>query len=175
MTNDQSLAQDYFLLVSRLVPYKHVELAIQASNEKGFTLKVVGQGPEYAKLAELAGPLVELLGFVDEKRLASLYANARAVIYTPKDEDFGIIPIEALSYGKAVIAHNSGGVQETLQDGVTGFLFNDYSVSGLIEAIERFNEASFDSHVAVARANEFSEENFRKKITQIVTDVTEAK
>ncbi len=169
-SNNSSVGEGFFLVVSRLVPYKHVELAIEASNRLGFNLKVVGQGSEFNRLAALAGSTVELLGFVSEDELGLLYQQCKGVIYTPRDEDFGLIPIEAMAWGKPVIAHNSGGVQETIQDDVTGILFDEYTVDGLIGAIQRFEEVTFDPNVLYEHTQKFSEERFRESLLQVVHD-----
>ncbi|PYU97333.1 MAG: glycosyl transferase, partial [Acidobacteria bacterium] len=109
-----STIEDYYLVVGQLVDYKRADLAIEACNRLGRPLRVVGDGAEYRRLRRLAGPSVKFLGFLPEAALREHYANCRAVLF-PGEEDFGIVPVEAHSYGRPVIAYGRGGVLETVQ------------------------------------------------------------
>src|SRR3989344_5043370 len=134
---------DYFLYVGRLAKMKGVDLAIRACNELKLPLKIVGTGAGEEYLRSIAGKTIEFLGSVDDEQLGELYAGCKAVIFPAEDEDFGIVPVEAMGYGKPVIAHNSGGVRETVVDGKTGILFDELSVAGLGEAIKKIQSTNY--------------------------------
>ena len=146
---------DYYLILSALAPYKQVDLAIEAANRAGFKLIVAGSGPDYDRLADLAGPTVELAGRVDDDRAIELYANCRAFIF-PGEEDFGITPLEAMASGKPVVALGRGGVWDSvrpinpppadrpspgvyppLEGPVGGVFFYQSTPEALIEAVNR--------------------------------------
>lgn len=159
----------YFLYVNRLAFAKHPEIAVAACTDLQLPLKVVGTGKLLPHLKEIAGETVEFLGAVDDVTLHSLYANAAALLYPVSDEDFGIVPVEAMGYGVPVIAHNSGGPRETVIDGKTGVLFNDLSTEGLIAAINNYKKRSFSIATIHAHALEFKKAYFKEKIAQFVT------
>lgn len=163
-----STDRKHFLVVSRLVAYKHVELAVLACTILREPLVVVGEGPEYASLKAMAGDTVKFVGFVPDDILQQLYQEAKALIYTSYDEDFGITPLEAMAHGTPVIAHRSGGMQESIMDGVTGMFFDDYSVEGLQSAIRMLKARKFDESVCIRRAQEFSFERFKEQLVHIV-------
>ncbi len=137
---------DYYLVVSRLVPYKRVDVAIEACNRLQRRLRIVGTGSEYKRLRKLAGPNVEFIGQLDEQSLHEMYANCRALLF-PGEEDFGIVPVEAQSHGRPVIAYGRGGVLETVTGqyvddddapNCTGVFFQQPDSEALCEAIRRF-------------------------------------
>jgi glycosyltransferase involved in cell wall biosynthesis len=143
---------DYFLVVSAFAPYKRVDLAVEAFNRIGYPLKIVGSGPMESRLRAAAKPNVELLGWRDRSELSALYAGCRALIF-PGEEDFGIVPVEAMAAGRPVIALGRGGALETViapgrasDPAPTGVFFEEQSVEGLLEGISRFekHEAAFD-------------------------------
>lgn len=138
-----SKQQSYYLYVNRLALAKHPELAVQAANTLGIPLKVVGTGSMLAELQALAGPTVEFLGAVSDENLAELYKNARALIYPAQDEDFGMVPVEAMAFGTPIIAHRSGGPKETIREGVSGVFFDQLDVQSLVDAITLFDQ-TFD-------------------------------
>ncbi len=154
----------YYLYVNRLAFAKHPEIAVEACNQQNLPLKVVGDGHMRSQLESLAGSQIEFVGSVDDNQLAELYSGATALLYPVEDEDFGIVPVEAMGYGVPVIAHNSGGPKETVVDGKTGLLFDDLSVAGLIEAIESFNKIKFDRMKIHQQARKFSKQNFLDSI-----------
>ncbi len=162
----------YFLVVSRLSAYKNIDIAIKAFNELKLNLKIVGVGREEKKLKEIAGPTVEFLGFTDDEQLAKLYSGCQAFIYTTSDEDFGITPLEANSFGKPVIAFRSGGVLETMIEGKTAVFFNELSSLSLIEAVRRFREGGDHWNADLIRKNSerFSKERFKKEFKDFVED-----
>lgn len=167
--------QDYFLYVNRLALAKHPELAVEVCLRNNWPLKVVGTGKMLSQLQELAHGKVEFLGAVNDAELARLYAQARALLYPVEDEDFGIVPIEAMAHGTPVIAHKSGGPKETVLDGKTGLFFEDLSVKGLEKAVQQFikQEQSFHPNVLHAHALSFSKERFQKEISKIVTGLAD--
>jgi glycosyltransferase involved in cell wall biosynthesis len=163
-------ADDFYLVVSALVPYKRVDLAILAATALRRRLLVVGTGPEAARLRTLAGPTVEFLGWRSDAEIAHLYRRCRAVLF-PGCEDFGIVPLEAMAAGRPVIALAAGGALETIappggEVPPTGLLFGEQSVEGLTAAMRRFEagEVCFHPKALRARAEQFDRERFRAAI-----------
>jgi glycosyltransferase involved in cell wall biosynthesis len=155
----------YFLSVGRLTYAKRVDLAIAACNNLKLPLKIVGQGKEEVSLRSIAGPTIEFVGSVSDSELAHLYAGARAFIFCALDEDFGMVPVEAMGYGLPVVALAQGGVLETVVDGSTGILFNNPTVSSLEGAIKKFLKLKKDwSAACVEQAQKFSKERFKKEL-----------
>ena len=163
---------EYYLYVNRLALAKHPELAVAACNRLGLPLKVVGTGPMLARLREAAGAGVELLGAVSDQQLHRLYAGAKTLLYPAEDEDFGMVPVEAMGHGVPVIAHRSGGPSKTVIDGRTGVLFDELSEQGLVEAIERAGSHSFDRQVIYRHARQFSRQEFVKQLEEFLGGVT---
>lgn len=171
---------DYYLVVSRLVPYKRVELAIEACNRLGRRLRIVGDGPEYKALRKLAGPRVEFLGRLDESALHEIYARCRALLF-PGEEDFGIVPVEAQSHGRPVIAYGRGGALETVTADLagvadpancTGIFFSHPTVDSLCDAIERFEhvESRFRPQFIRNSVERFSLERFQAEFARFVLE-----
>jgi len=155
--------EDYFLIVSALVPYKRIDIAIEAFNRSGRRLKIVGIGPEYRRLKKQAGPTVEFLGALEAEDLRAAYQGARALIM-PGEEDFGINALESQSCGVPVIALNRGGATETVIPGETGWLFADLSMSSLLGALDKFEGIAFNKNSIRKNALEFSRENFKVEV-----------
>ena len=124
---------DYYLVVSRLVDYKRVDLAIEACNQLGRPLRIIGDGEEYRRLRRLAGPSVTFLGYVPDEVVRENYARCRALLF-PGEEDFGIVPVEAQSYGKPVVAYGRGGALETVLGGLPGGGFDPEVATGVFFA-----------------------------------------
>jgi glycosyltransferase involved in cell wall biosynthesis len=173
-------ATPYYFIVSRIVGAKGLELAVDAALKMGFKLKIAGSPAgyyfEHNKLVKKARSTssgqaqnVEFLGQVSDQALAKLYAGAKGFLALSKDEDFGITPVESQLCGTPVIAYNGGGYKETVIDGKTGVLFNDYSVDGFITAIKRFEGLKFNSKDCIENAQKFSKERFRKEIKEFAT------
>jgi glycosyltransferase involved in cell wall biosynthesis len=160
----------YYLFLGRLVPYKRADLAVAACARLDRPLKVVGGGRGEGGLAEAAGPRTEILGGVADDALVKLLSGARALLF-PGEEDFGIVPVEALAAGVPVIAYGRGGARDTVEDGVTGVLYEDSGVEGLCGAIERFEALSFDDEELRRRAAGFSPERFRREMTELLMAV----
>lgn len=154
---------DYYLVVSRLIPYKRIDLAVQACTALGRPLKVVGGGRDAPRLARLAGPTVELLGRVSDADLRALYAGCRALLF-PGEEDFGLAPLEAQASGRPVVALAAGGALDTVRDGVTGVLFREQSAEALIAAIERFEALRLDPRLMRSHAAQFDTPVFARRL-----------
>lgn len=160
---------DYFLMVSRLVPYKRFDLAIEAFNALGLPLWIVGDGRDRAALERQAGPTVRLLGRVSDIELAALYARARAVVFMSED-DFGIAQVEAQAAGRPVIALGAGGALDTVIDGETGVHVREQTTASLVEAVRRFERLSFSPERNVAHAARFSKERFARELVALVDE-----
>lgn len=165
---------EYFLMVSRLVPYKRFDLAIDAFNALGLPLRIAGSGRDREALERRAGPEVQFLGHVSDDELAQLYARARAVVFMSED-DFGIAQVEAQAAGRPVIALGAGGALDTVVDGVTGVHVAEQTVESLIEAVRRFDGMSFATQRIVEHAQQFSAQRFANELIRIVEETREAK
>jgi glycosyltransferase involved in cell wall biosynthesis len=155
----------YFLVLSALVPYKKVDLAVKVCTKRKWPLVVVGKGGEEKRLRKMAGPWVNFKGWAPEEDIPKYFSHAKALLF-PGREDFGIVPVEALASGCPVIAFSEGGVKDTLEDGVTGVLFNEQTEESLEKAMERFLTLKFDPEVLNKRAQAFSRARFLFK-TQV--------
>jgi glycosyltransferase involved in cell wall biosynthesis len=157
-------ARDYFLVISALVPYKRVDLAVQVCTKKGWPLVVVGTGSERKKLQKMAGPTVRFEGWASDEAMPRYYDRAKALLF-PGKEDFGIVPVEALASGCPVIAFGEGGVRDSLVDGVTGVFFQAQTEPSLTRAIEKFMEGPApDPEALRQRALGFSKDRFLSEI-----------
>lgn len=160
---------DYFLMVGRLVAYKRFDLGIRAANALGIPLVIVGTGVEEKRLKQLAGRTVRFVGQITDDALAHLYARARAVIF-PQEEDFGIVPLEAMASGRPVIAYDRGGAQETILRDVTGTFFPEQTVESLTAALERFDRMAFDREACIAQAKKFDVPRFVEAMERSLSD-----
>jgi glycosyltransferase involved in cell wall biosynthesis len=151
------------LVVSKLVPYKRIDLAVRAATGLGAPLRVIGDGPERARLEAIAGPSVRFEGWIDDASLAEAYRGARAFLFTGL-EDFGIVALEAQASGTPVVAFAGGGSLETVLDGKTGILFAPQTVEALVAAIRRLDALPLDADAARAHALRFSRARFRAEI-----------
>ncbi|MFC1548653.1 glycosyltransferase family 4 protein [Candidatus Omnitrophota bacterium] len=164
---------EYFLIVSRLVPYKRVDIAIEAFNELGLQLKIVGDGPEYSRLKKMAKPNVEILGYVEsEQTMLELYRGCKAFIM-PQHEDWGIAPLEAQACGKPVIAYARGGALEYVIEGKTGQLFYEQTPEAIMNAVRNFKKTAFDPGFIRDNALKYDTPVFKKQISDFVEDVCE--
>ncbi|MGD2207252.1 MAG: glycosyltransferase [Anaerolineae bacterium] len=154
---------DYFLIVSRLIPYKRIDLAVRAFSEVGLPLWIGGDGRDRARLEAIAGPNVRFLGYVPDEEVGSLMAHCRAFIF-PGLEDFGIAPVQAMAAGRPVIAYKGGGALDTVVEGVAGTLFDQQTPESLASAIRRFDEAVFDPAAIRAHAERFDVRVFKSKL-----------
>lgn len=158
-TPDGKPPGDFDLIVSALVPYKRIDIAVRAYSRTGRKLKIVGIGGEAGRLKALAGPSVELLGRLPDADILELYRRCRALVF-PGEEDFGIVPVEAQACGRPVIALARGGATETIRDGVSGVLFQDQTEASLLEAVEKAGDLSWNPEAIRAQAENFSEARF---------------
>ena len=158
------------LIVSALVPYKRVDLAIRACALAGAPLRIVGRGPELARLRETAGPSVEFLGSLSDEQVRTAYQDAAAVLL-PGIEDFGIVPVEAQACGRPVIALAEGGACETVIDGSTGILVAEPTDPAFAAAIDRVRRVRFDATAIRQHAVRFSRERFHAAFKQQVDQV----
>jgi glycosyltransferase involved in cell wall biosynthesis len=172
--------EDFFLTVSRMVPYKRVDLIVDAFSEMGLPLVIIGDGPDFKKIKSLAGKNIEFLGFQKDEVLKEYMQKARAFVFAA-EEDFGIVPVEAQACGTPVIAYGRGGVRETvvpmqgLEDGTqstepTGIFFYEQTKEALIEAVREFIkvEDKFDPQVIRRNAERFRIERFRREFREFV-------
>ena len=146
-----------YLLLGEAVAYKRFDLGVRACRTLGRDLIVAGSGPHHDRLRRLAGPRTRFVTDPGNEEVRELYRSCRALIF-PGEEDFGMVPVEAMACGRPVIARNAGGATETVVDGSTGILYDEDSEEGLMNAIRRFeaSEDTFQSRDAVAKANLFS-------------------
>jgi glycosyltransferase involved in cell wall biosynthesis len=170
---------EYYLVVSRLIDYKRVDLAIEACNRLNRPLRVVGDGDQYKYLRKLAGPSIKFLGRLDDEAVRENYARCRALLF-PGEEDFGIVPVEAQSFGRPVLAYGRGGVLETVQglmtgdalnvEGATGVFFAEQTVDSLVEAIEFFEsvESRFSPSFIRHSVERFDTSRFKSAMTDFI-------
>ena len=159
--------QDYGIIASRLVPYKRVDMAVDAFTRLGKPLKVVGSGRGLKELKEKAGPTIEFVGYASDAELPGLIARA-AMYLMPGEEDFGIAPVEANAAGVPVVAYAAGGALDVQVDGQTGCLFEQPTVDSLCEAIERAYATPWDTEVIRRNAMRFDVETFKEKIERVI-------
>ncbi len=166
IVNDEEIS-DYYLMVGELVAYKRPDLAIEAFNRTGKKLVIIGGGEMLKQLKALANPNVTFLGSQPFEQLKHHYSRCKALIF-PGEEDFGIVPVEAMASGRPVIAYGKGGALETVVDGVTGVFFKAQSVEAIIDAVERLEVIKTDPHAIAAHAAKFDETVFMSKMKKFV-------
>ncbi len=160
-------SRNYFLIVSALVPYKKVDLAVESFNRSGLPLVIIGEGPERKRLGKLARPNVKFLGWQPKDNIREYYHNARALIF-PGEEDFGIVPLEAQAMGCPVIAYGKGGVKETVLEEKTGIFFNRPQIESLTEAVKKFQNLTFDPVFLRAHAIKFDRRVHLEKLRNFI-------
>lgn len=160
-------SEDFFLIVSTLTPYKRIDLAVQLFNKISRKLVIIGDGPQRKYLQNIAGDDIDFLGFKDDKTVAEYLGNCRALIF-PGEEDFGIMPIEAMACGKPVLGYGHGGLTESVIPGVTGEFFNEPTVASLEDGLARLilNEKNYDPRACRKQALQFEKEKFINNIKQ---------
>ncbi len=162
-----ALPDEYYLLVSRLVPYKRIDLAIQAFRHLPHQLVIIGEGSQKNALQKLASPNVKILGGLSEAKLAAFYQNTRALIF-PSEEDFGIVSVEAQFCGKPVISYAQGGGAETVIPGKTGTIFRHHTPTSLIRAIKRSQTMRFFPQTCKKNAHNFSTSIFQHQLQNYI-------
>lgn len=160
---------DYYLVVSRLTVYKRIDLAVRAFNRLGFPLRIIGDGPEFEHLRDMAQQNVQLLGYQPRQVVREHMASCRALIF-PGVEDFGMVPVEAQATGRPVIAYAAGGALETVVDAVTGLFFEEQSPEVLCEAVERFEQMVFDKRRIREHALRFGADRFAEQMSSFIAD-----
>ncbi len=167
-SSNKSDKQGYFLIVSRIESYKNIELAIKSAIIAKVKLKIAGDGSQKSYLeAKYKNPDIEFLGKVSDDKLASLYANAKCLIF-PQEEDAGIVPLEAMASGTPVIALASGGALESVVAGKTGEFFTHETPQSLAKTIKQFGSTRYNKTKIVNHAQKFSSKEFRQKIQSII-------
>lgn len=161
---------DYFLTVARLVEYKRVDIVIDAFNQLGWPLVVIGAGREKNRLMRRAKENIRFIGEVTETELISYYQQCRAFVYAG-EEDFGIAVVEAQAAGKPVVAYKRGGTGETVVPGRTGVLFEDQSSASLVGALESFDQQLYDSGSCIKNARRYSTDRFEAVMKHAVETV----
>jgi glycosyltransferase involved in cell wall biosynthesis len=165
--------ESHFLIVSAFVPYKRIEIAIEACRRVGARLRIVGDGPDRDRLQRVSGPEVTFLGPLSNEQLREEYQRARALIM-PGEEDFGIVPVEAQACGRPVVALARGGALETVTDGETGVLFADPTADSLADALRRIDGQSFDTARIQARAERFSRDRHARAMQAVIDETLAA-
>src|SRR5262249_41516254 len=159
--------EGYFLVVSRLVPYKRIDLAVRAFSLLNLPLRVIGAGRDEERLRRIAGPSVRFLGWQPDAEVRRQLARCRALIF-PGEEDFGITPVEAQASGRPVIAYGQGGARATIVEGSTGLFFYEQTPEALAEVVGGFCDAYFDPYAIRRHAEEFDTERFARRFIQFV-------
>ncbi len=163
----QRTVSDHYLVFGRVVPYKRVDIAVEACEQMGRPLTVAGSGRALEDVRARAGTSTQLLGKVSDARRDELLRGARALLF-PGEEDFGIVPVEAQAAGVPVIAFGRGGATETVLDGRTGVLFDEQSPRGLAKAIEHFETLQLDPADARENARRFGRERFASQMAEVI-------
>ncbi|MFA6307687.1 MAG: glycosyltransferase [Patescibacteria group bacterium] len=171
--NDFELSDDigdYYLIVSRLRPYKKVDLAVKAFNNLKLPLKIIGAGSELKKLKKMAHSNIEFLGELSDKKRNYYLSRCKAFIY-PQIEDFGISALEAMASGRPIIAFRGGGALETVVEDKTGVFFEEQTWESLAHKILRFDVDKFDPNIIREHAKNFDEEKFKQKILSFINSL----
>ncbi len=175
--NKFQIPNSYYVTVSRLARVKHVDILIHAANKYKFNLKIVGTGRDEEYLKSIAGKTVEFLGNISDKELAKVYQHAKAFLFASVDEEFGIVLVEAMGYGLPVIAYKSGGVSETVKDGINGYLFNELTKDSLVEKVKKFEGLKKEQLIEMKKesrkiSGNFNEEKFKKRLLDFIHTVS---
>ncbi|HEY6802586.1 MAG TPA: glycosyltransferase [Pyrinomonadaceae bacterium] len=162
--------EDYYLILSRLVPYKRIDIAIEACKKLKRRLVIIGDGPDRERLEKLAGPETQFLGRQSDTQV-NIYASRCQALLFPGEEDFGMVPLEVNASGRPVIAYRAGGAVETVVEGVTGLFFDKPESASLIQAIEEFESLNWNSAVLRRHAEKFDRKVFSFKVLQFLGSV----
>jgi glycosyltransferase involved in cell wall biosynthesis len=158
---------EFLLVVSRLQPYKRIDLAVEACNRLRLPLRVIGTGPDLERLRRLAGPTVEFLGYASDQTVRESLAACRALLF-PGEEDFGLTPLEAQASGRPVIAFGRGGALETVIPGVTGEFFGEQTVDALAAVLDAFDDARYNPHAIREHAVRFGVQSFKERLYAVI-------
>jgi len=169
---DTTAPDQHFLIVSALVPYKRIDVAVEACRRAGARLRIIGDGPDRKRLEEQANGHVDFLGHVSNDAIRAEYRRALAVLL-PGEEDFGIVPVEAQACGRPVVAFARGGALETVIPGETGILFDEPVPGALAAALEQVSTWRFDPDRLRANAVRFSREHHEDAMRAVIEDTLE--
>ncbi len=164
---DYNEPEDFYMILSRLIPYKKIDIAIQACNNLKKKLIILGAGPLEKKLKKLAGPTIKFTGRLNDEESRDYYQRCKAFLF-PGYEDFGITPLEAQACGRPVVAYGKGGALDSVINGKTGLFFPEQTVESLSDAIVKFEKMNFNSKEIRKHAEKFSSGNFRKNIKTLI-------
>ena len=171
-----SQTEEFYLVVSRLVTYKRIDLAVQAFNQLNLPLVVIGTGSEEKRIKAMASSNIKFLGRLSDEEIADYYAKCKAFIF-PGEEDFGITPIEAQASGRPVIAYKRGGILDTVIDGKTGILFNEQTVESLSQAVMLYEQSgvAYSKEQIKEHSEKFSLERFKKEVANYIDHMMQSK
>lgn len=158
---------DYYFIVSRLVPYKRIDLAVEAFNRLGLPLVIAGEGSEMKRLSKIAKSNITFVGRISDEQKAEYFKGCKCFIF-PGEEDFGITPVEAQGYGKPVLAYGRGGATETVIDGVTGVFFQEQTVDAIVDAVKKAQAIAFDKENIRNNAVNFDTDVFKDKLMNVI-------
>ena len=164
--------EDFYLIVSAMVPYKRLDLAIKAFNQSKKRLIIVGIGPEYNRLRRMAKSNIEFTGWIDNTTLRNYYNRCKGLIF-PGEEDFGIVPLEAMACGKPVIGFARGGLTETLKEGVNGIFFSTQTPESILEAVEKYERLSFNPDQIRESILPYSRNRFKTNMSELINSYNE--
>jgi len=162
-------SKPFYLIVTAFAPYKRIDLAIETFNQLQEKLIIIGDGQEAVSLKKMAGPTIEFKGWLNSDLLRWHYTNAQALLF-PGEEDFGIVPVEAMSAGCPVIAYKKGGALETIKENKTGLFFEKQSIDSLKESLERFKQQTWDRDIIRSHALQFDSAVFDQTIRTIFVE-----
>jgi glycosyltransferase involved in cell wall biosynthesis len=168
-----SCVDDFYLVLARLVPYKRIDLAVEACTRSGRKLVILGDGPDRARLESMAGPSITFLGRVADDIVSDHASRCRALLF-PGEEDFGITPLEVNAAGRPVIAYNGGGATETIREGYNGLFFAEPTTDSLIDAIHRFDTMTWEPQAIRRHAEAYDVHIFQSRIREFICNVTGA-
>lgn len=164
--------ENYYLIVSRLVSYKRIDLAVEAFNKLGLPLLVIGDGPEKEKLQKCAKGNIKFLGRLSDEDIREYYSKCKALVF-PGEEDFGITPVECQASGRPVIAYGKGGALDTVLDGKTGIFFKSQTVEALVEAVKKFEEygVEYTKNQIKKYSEKFSVDRFKDEFLEFISTI----
>lgn len=168
--NKAAKGGSYFLVITRLLPWKKVETAVRACSELGLGLKIIGTGPDEERLKKMSAPCIQFMGYAGDEEKIKLIDECTALIQTQK-EDFGIVPLEVLARGKPVIAYGEGGVAETVTPGKTGEFYSEQSVECLKKVLSEFDPSRYSPEECINSTSLFNKENFTRSVKDLTDNV----
>ncbi len=166
----KKMKREGYLVVGRQVPYKRIDLPVLACTELGYKLNVVGDGPVHEELKVMAGDTVTFHGRTSDQKMRELYQHAEAFIF-PNEDDFGLVPVEAMSAGAPVLAFAAGGALDTIDPGKTGEHFKSQDIKEFTKALKKFDPSKYKEKDILARAEMFGVKAFRDKLGKYIDEV----